>query len=129
MSSQNTDRALPLAASRFLEDAGRLIDCDLSSAPIAHQVLQANLRYALVSYVVVDGEWCSWWEDEDLGVVVHRKPWSLLGYGSTLRDAINNFRENAARHAVGMQHDRFEDVTEDAWEMRGFVIRYLSDDA
>ena len=119
---------LPLA-DRIIVDAERLIAHDLSSAPVAHQVLQVNLQYALGPYVVVDGEWCSWWEDEDLGVVVQRKPWSLLGYGRTLRDAINNFRDNAARHAVGMQHEKFDDVTEDAWEMRGFVIRYLSQDA
>ncbi|MCY4574894.1 MAG: hypothetical protein OXF01_19140 [Gemmatimonadetes bacterium] len=110
---------------RIVLDAETLFGRDLRSAPVGHQVLQVNLQYALGPYVIVDGEWCSWWEDEDLGVVIQRKPWSLLGTGKTLRDAIDNFRENAARHAVGMQHEKFGEMTEDAWEMRGFVVRYL----
>ena len=115
-------------AERLVATVKRLIDSDLSSAPTEYQVIQTNLRYALDRFVIVDGEWCSWEEDEDLGVVVQRDPWSLLGTGETLQDAIDDFKKEAAEDALAMQHDKFEDLTEEAWRMRDCVMKYFPTD-
>ena len=111
-----------------MKSACELVGHDLDDRPIKEQVFQVNLQYALGEYVIVDGEWCTWREDHVLGIVVKREPWSLMGVGRTLRDAIENFRAEAASHAVGMQHDRFDEVTDEAWRMRDFVMRYLPED-
>lgn len=119
--------ARPLS-TQVMKSAYELVGHDLGDRPIGEQVFQVNLQYALGEYVIVDGEWCTWREDNVLGVVVKREPWSLMGAGRTLHDAIDNFRAEAASHAVGMQHDRFDEVTEEAWRMRDFVMRYLPED-
>lgn len=115
-------------AERIIEASKDLIGLDLRTAPIDHQVLQVNLQYALGPYVVVDGEWCTWREDEILGVVVKREPWSLLGTGETLPDAISDFRKEATELATVMQHDSLAELTEEARRMQDFVVRYLPKD-
>lgn len=115
-------------ADRIIAAANRLAELDLSEAPIEHQVLQVNLRYALGPYVIVDGEWCSWRQDDDLGVLVQREPWSLLGTGETVADAIDDFRREAEDLAVVMQHDVTADLSEEARRMRHSVMRYLPED-
>ncbi|WP_419164381.1 hypothetical protein [Candidatus Palauibacter sp.] len=105
-----------------------LLDLDLSSAPLRHQVFKENLQYALGRYVIVDGEWCVWREDDVLGIVVKREPWSLLGTGETLDAAVADFRREAAALATVMRHDDLEDLTEEARRMQDFVLRYLRKD-
>ena len=118
---------IPLA-DRIIAAAKHLIGLDLSGAPIEHQVLRENLRYALGPYVIVDGEWCTWREDEVLGVVVKREPWSLLGVGRNLGEAIEEFRDEAEDFAVSMQQDRAEDLSAEARRMQDSVMRYLPED-
>lgn len=115
-------------ADRIITVAKHLAELDLSEAPIEHQVLQVNLQYALGPYVIVDGEWCSWREDDDLGVLVQREPWSLLGTGETVADAIDDFRREAEDLAVVMQHDVTADLSEEARRMRHSIMRYLPED-
>ena len=107
-----------------------MVSRDLSSEPVYHQVIQENLGYMLLSptHVIVDGEWCAWREDETLGVVVKREPWSLLGTGETVKDAIADFRREAADIAAVMQHDSLGELTDEARRMQDLVLRYLPDD-
>ena len=118
---------LPLA-ERLIAASKNLIRRDLRTALLEHQVFQVNLNYALGPYVVVDGEWCTWREDDVLGVVVKREPWSLLGTGDTLDDALADFRREAAELANVMQHDSLDELTDEARRMHDFVLRYLPDD-
>ena len=118
----------PSLADRIIEASKELRRLDLRTAPLQHQVFQVNLHYALGPYVVVDGEWCTWREDEVLGVVVKREPWSLLGTGNTLDDAIVDFRREASELAAVMQHDSLDDLTQEARRMQDFVLRYLPED-
>ena len=118
---------LPLV-ERIIAASKDLIRLDLRTAPLVHQVFQVNLNCALGPYVVVDGEWCTWREDEVLGVVVKREPWSLLGTGDTLDDALADFRREAAELANLMQHDSLDELTDEARRMHDFVLRYLPDD-
>ena len=118
----------PSFADRIIGATKELLHLDLRTAPLKHQVFQVNLNYALGPYVVVDGEWCTWREDEVLGVVVKREPWSLLGTGNTLDDAIVDFRREASKLAAVMQHDSLDDLTQEARRMQDFVLRYLPED-
>lgn len=118
----------PSFAARIIGATKELLHLDLRTAPLKHQVFQVNLNYALGPYVVVDGEWCTWREDEVLGVVVKREPWSLLGTGNTLDDAIVDFRREASKLAAVMQHDSLDDLTREARRMQDFVLRYLPED-
>lgn len=103
-----------------------LMDCDLTQAPLRHQVIQENLRYALVPRVIIDGEWCHYWEDDELGVVVKREPWSLIGAGDNLQEAITDYRQEAKEAAIAMQGDLFEDLTEEAYRMKDTLVqKYL----
>ena len=117
--------ARPPLAERVIAASKDLIRLDLRTAPLEHQVFQVNLNYALGPYVVVDGEWCTWRADKVLGVVVKREPWSLLGTGDTLDDALADFRREAAELANLMQHDRLDELTDEARRMHDFVLRYL----
>ena len=118
----------PSLAARIIGASKELLHLDLRTAPLKHQVFQINLHYALGPYVVVDGEWCTWREDDVLGLVVKREPWSLLGTGNTLDDAIVDFRREASKLAAVMQHDSLDDLTQEARRMQDFVLRYLPED-
>lgn len=118
----------PSLADRIIAASKELVCRDLRTAPLQHQVFQVNLHYALGPYVVVDGEWCIWREDEDRNVVVKREPWSLLGTGDTLDAAIADFRREAAELATVMRHDSLDDLTDEARRMQDFVVRYLPKD-
>lgn len=113
-------------AGRLIGHAEQLLGVDLSGAPVEYQVFQENLRYVLGAYVIADGEWCSWREDEDLGVVVKREPWSLLGTGETLQAALADYREEAKSLAHLMEHDDPAELTDEARRMRDTLTkRYL----
>ncbi len=117
----------PILAESITNNIREFVERNLNFASVGHQVLQENLRYMLFSssYVIVDGEWCTWREDETLGVVIKREPWSLLGTGPTVKDAIFDFRREAAEIATVMQHDGLDELTDEARRMRDFVLRYL----
>ncbi len=125
---------IPVSPSSFVDRvisaAKKLIALDLGKASPDHQVFQENLRYALGPYVIVDGEWCRWQEDETLGIVVKREPWSLLGTGETLKEAIADYRQEAQDLACAMQHDNSADLTDEARRMQDAIVsRYLPTDA
>lgn len=113
--------------SLVVEIVRGLTHMDVGEVPVETQVLRVNLPYALGPYVIVDGEWCAWREDEDLGVVVKREPWSLLGTGHNLDSAISDFRHEAAELALSMQADAPGELTYEARKMRDSVMRYLPD--
>lgn len=113
--------------SLVVEIVRGLRNIDDTDVPVETQVLRVNLPYALGPYVIVDGEWCAWREDDDLGVVVKREPWSLLGTGHNLDSAISDFRHEAAELALSMQADAPDELTYEARKMRDSVMRYLPD--
>ncbi len=116
-----------------MQDVESLLGQDegLDSISPYDQVVRQNLMHMRLSrtHVIVDGEWCAWREDKDRGIVIKREPWSLLGTGRTLNEAIDDFRREAGVFATIMRDDEFEKVTEEAWRMRDFVMRYLPQNA
>ncbi|WP_419936970.1 hypothetical protein [Candidatus Palauibacter sp.] len=118
----------PIIAKHAMQASMALLDLDLQSMSLKYQIFRVNLRYALGPYVIIDGEWCVWYKDSILGVVVKREPWSLMGAGNTLETAIEDFRREATEIAEIMRHESTDELTEEARRMRDFVLRYLPKD-
>ena len=125
-SSDASDEGLLAKMGTFELFVRDLLGCDFTRAPLRYQVIQENLRYALVPRVIIDGEWCHYWEDDELGIVVKREPWSLLGAGNDLQEAIADYRQEAKEAAIAMQGDLFDDLTEEAYRMKDTLVqKYL----
>ena len=82
-------------------------------------------RGVLGPKVVIFGEPFAIELDEDLGVVLTHRTWSLMGYGDSLPAAEAMLWEYAKDLAHAMKDDSPVEYTEDGNRLREFVLQFL----
>lgn len=76
--------------------------------------------------VIVEKELFYVRDDEELGKLLVRPPWSLIGAGATVEEAKAHLMREARDLAVAMEQDDPKHLTREANRMREYVMRIAS---